>query len=75
MLCLVLIRVSSAGILYRTASTVWSLWVSCMFRKGGWSDSTEGPLVRFDTRILERLVIGHACLMDVNEYVICCDGA
>jgi len=46
-----------------------------MFRKGGLSDSTEDPLVRFDTGILEREVIGHACLMDVNGYVICCDGA
>jgi len=68
-------RVLSASILYGATSTICSLWVSCMFRKGGLSDSTEDPLVRFDTGILEREVIGHACLMDVNGYVICCDGA
>jgi hypothetical protein len=43
--------------------------------KGGWLDSTEGLLVRFHIGILERVVIRHACLMDVNGYVICCAGA
>ena len=75
MICLVFVRVLSSGILYGAASTIWSLWVSCMFRKGWWSDSIEGPLVRFNTRILELVVIGHACLMDANGYVICCAGA
>jgi hypothetical protein len=75
MICLVFVRVSSPGNLYGSASTVWSLWVSCMLRKGGWSDSTVGPLVRFHVGILERVIIGHACLMDANGYVICCAGA
>jgi len=39
------------------------------------SDSTVDPLVRVHVGVLERVVIGHACLMDVNGYVICCAGA
>ena len=46
-----------------------------MLRKGGWSDLTVGPLVRVHIGVLERVVIGHACLMDANRYVICCAGA
>jgi hypothetical protein len=45
-----------------------------MLREGKWSDSIVGPLVRVHVGVLERAVIGHACLMDVNEYVICCTG-
>jgi hypothetical protein len=45
-----------------------------MLRKGGWSDSTIGLLVRVHVGVLERVVIGHACLMDANRYVICCIG-
>jgi hypothetical protein len=59
MICLVLVRVSSPGILYGAASTVWLLWVIWMFLRGEWSDSTVGPLVRFHTGVLERVVIGH----------------
>jgi hypothetical protein len=51
------------------------LWVNWIFRKGGWSDSTEGPLVKVHTGILERVVIGHACLKDANGYVIYCTGS
>jgi hypothetical protein len=45
-----------------------------MLHKGGWSDSTVGPLVRVHVGVLERVVIGHACLMNTNGYVIYCTG-
>jgi hypothetical protein len=45
-----------------------------MLRKGGWSDLTVGPLVRVHVGVLERDVIGHACLMDANGYVLYCAG-
>jgi hypothetical protein len=41
-----------------------------MLRKGGWSDLIVSPLVRFHVGVLEWVVIGHACLMDTNGYVI-----
>jgi len=75
MMCLVFVRVSSPGNLYRAASIGWSLWVSWMLRRGGWSDSTVDPLVRVYVGVLKQVVIGHACLMDVKGYVICCAGA
>jgi hypothetical protein len=52
MICLVFVRVSSPGNLYGAVSTVWYLWVSCMLRKGGWSNSTVGPLVRVYVGVL-----------------------
>jgi len=36
--------------------------------------ATVGPMVRVHVRVLERVVIGHACLMDANGYLICCAG-
>jgi len=36
--------------------------------QSGWSDSIEGPLVRFHTGVFDLVVIGHACLMDANGY-------
>jgi hypothetical protein len=37
-----------------------------MLYKGGWSDSTVDQLVRIHVGVLERVVIGRACLMDEN---------
>jgi hypothetical protein len=45
-----------------------------MLCKGGWSDSIVGPLVRVHVGVLERVVIGRACLINANGYVICCTG-
>jgi hypothetical protein len=32
------------------------------------------PLVRVHVGVLEQVVIGHACLIDANRYVICFAG-
>jgi len=44
------------------------LWVIWIFLKGGCSDSTVGPLVRFHTGVFDLDVTGHACLMDAKGY-------
>jgi hypothetical protein len=75
MICLVFVKISSPGNLYGAASTVWSLRISCILCKGGWSYSIGGPIMRFHVGVLEWIVIGHAYLMDANGYVICCAGA